>query len=175
MIRTVTWLSVIFPILFVGLRVYTRLFVRKVFGLDDWVIVLSLVRQLLPSTSHILTSIIATDPPHNLWRHHRSRCSERSRSTYRMGSYLRPSRCCPGRTSGPSLTALRRHVLRPGQDIILHQSHASSRTTIHPSVPLVHRRHYAYPSYPNLHHCLCTLRRSSNNMEPGYREQVLAS
>ncbi|RBQ70617.1 hypothetical protein FVER14953_03741 [Fusarium verticillioides] len=43
MIRTVTWLSVIFPILFVGLRVYTRLFVRKVFGLDDWVIVISLV------------------------------------------------------------------------------------------------------------------------------------
>ncbi|KAF4442237.1 hypothetical protein F53441_11799 [Fusarium austroafricanum] len=43
MIRTVTWLSVIFPILFVALRVYTRLFVRKVFGLDDWVIVFSLV------------------------------------------------------------------------------------------------------------------------------------
>ncbi|KAJ4044976.1 hypothetical protein NW760_010445 [Fusarium oxysporum] len=43
MIRTVTWLSVIFPILFVALRVYTRLFVRKVFGLDDWVIVLSLI------------------------------------------------------------------------------------------------------------------------------------
>ncbi|KAF5563379.1 integral membrane protein PTH11 [Fusarium phyllophilum] len=43
MIRTVTWLSVIFPILFVGLRVYTRLFVRKVFGLDDWVIVISLI------------------------------------------------------------------------------------------------------------------------------------
>ncbi|KAF5973200.1 integral membrane protein PTH11 [Fusarium bulbicola] len=43
MIRTVTWLSVIFPIIFVGLRVYTRLFVRKVFGLDDWVIVLSLI------------------------------------------------------------------------------------------------------------------------------------
>ncbi|EGU74157.1 hypothetical protein FOXB_15319, partial [Fusarium oxysporum f. sp. conglutinans Fo5176] len=43
MIRTVTWLSVIIPILFVALRVYTRLFVRKVFGLDDWVIVLSLI------------------------------------------------------------------------------------------------------------------------------------
>jgi len=57
MIRTVTWLSVIFPILFVALRVYTRLFVRKVFGLDDWVIVLSLVRSQPSSTSHRLTSI----------------------------------------------------------------------------------------------------------------------
>lgn len=57
MIRTVTWLSVIFPILFVGLRVYTRLFVRKVFGLDDWVILLSLVRSQPSSTPHVLTSI----------------------------------------------------------------------------------------------------------------------
>ncbi|KAF4967944.1 hypothetical protein FSARC_4597 [Fusarium sarcochroum] len=43
MIQTVTWLSVAFPIVFVSLRVYTRLFVRKVFGLDDWVIVFSLI------------------------------------------------------------------------------------------------------------------------------------
>ena len=57
MIRTVTWLSVIFPILFVGLRVYTRLFVRKVFGLDDWVIVISLVRSQSSWTSHVLTTM----------------------------------------------------------------------------------------------------------------------
>ncbi|KAI1059116.1 hypothetical protein LB507_003905 [Fusarium sp. FIESC RH6] len=43
MIRTVTWLSVLLPTLLVSLRVYTRVFVRKVFGLDDWVIVFSLL------------------------------------------------------------------------------------------------------------------------------------
>ncbi|KAM0321744.1 hypothetical protein ACHAPQ_009284 [Fusarium lateritium] len=42
-IRTVTWLGVIIPFIFVVLRVYTRLFVRKVFGLDDWVIVFAMV------------------------------------------------------------------------------------------------------------------------------------
>lgn len=42
-IRSVTWLSVIVPIILVSLRVYTRLFLRKVFGLDDWVIVFALV------------------------------------------------------------------------------------------------------------------------------------
>jgi hypothetical protein len=49
-IRTITWLSVLIPTLVVSLRVYTRVFVRKVFGLDDWVIVFSLVsHHLLPS------------------------------------------------------------------------------------------------------------------------------
>ncbi|KAM0563044.1 hypothetical protein ACHAPJ_001888 [Fusarium lateritium] len=47
MIQTVTWLSVAFPIVFVSLRVYTRLFVRKVFGLDDWVIVFSLILLII--------------------------------------------------------------------------------------------------------------------------------
>lgn len=47
MIRAVTWLSVILPFILVSLRVYTRVFVRKVFGLDDWVIVFSLVSWLL--------------------------------------------------------------------------------------------------------------------------------
>ncbi|RSL43029.1 hypothetical protein CEP54_015249 [Fusarium duplospermum] len=42
-IRSVTWLSVIVPIILVGLRAYTRLFLRKVFGLDDWVIVFALI------------------------------------------------------------------------------------------------------------------------------------
>lgn len=42
-IRTVTWLSVFIPVILVSLRIYTRLFVRKVFGVDDWVIALSLV------------------------------------------------------------------------------------------------------------------------------------
>jgi hypothetical protein len=42
-IRTVTWISVFVPVLLVSLRIYTRLFVRKVFGLDDWVITLSLL------------------------------------------------------------------------------------------------------------------------------------
>jgi hypothetical protein len=48
-IRTITWLSVFLPFLLVSLRVYTRVFVRKVFGLDDWVIVFSLVSRLSPS------------------------------------------------------------------------------------------------------------------------------
>lgn len=47
MIRTVTWLSVIVPTLIVSLRVYTRVFIRKVFGLDDWIIVSSLVGRFL--------------------------------------------------------------------------------------------------------------------------------
>ncbi|RGP79539.1 integral membrane pth11 [Fusarium longipes] len=47
-IRTVTWLSVFLPFVLVSLRIYTRLFIRKVFGLDDWVIVLSLVSSLPP-------------------------------------------------------------------------------------------------------------------------------
>ena len=47
-IRAVTWLSVLLPLLVVSLRVYTRVFVRKVFGLDDWVIVFSLVSHLPP-------------------------------------------------------------------------------------------------------------------------------
>lgn len=42
-IRTVTWLGVIIPFIFVVLRVYTRVFVRKVFGMDDWVIVFAMV------------------------------------------------------------------------------------------------------------------------------------
>ncbi|KAF5020469.1 hypothetical protein F66182_7508 [Fusarium sp. NRRL 66182] len=46
-IRSVTWLSVILPFIFVSLRVYTRLFVRKVFGLDDWVIVFALILLII--------------------------------------------------------------------------------------------------------------------------------
>ncbi|WZH41915.1 Integral membrane protein PTH11 [Fusarium acuminatum] len=42
-IRTVTWLGVVIPFIFVVLRVYTRVFVRKVFGLDDWVIVFAMI------------------------------------------------------------------------------------------------------------------------------------
>ncbi|KAF4457850.1 integral membrane PTH11 [Fusarium albosuccineum] len=42
-IRCTTWASVAIPIVVVALRTYTRLVLRKVFGLDDWVIVFSLV------------------------------------------------------------------------------------------------------------------------------------
>jgi hypothetical protein len=56
-IRTVTWLSVFIPFLLVSLRIYTRLFVRKVFGLDDWVITLALVTPPPPlHRLHKLTS-----------------------------------------------------------------------------------------------------------------------
>lgn len=45
-IRSVTWLSAIVPLILVSLRAYTRLFLRKVFGLDDWVIVFALVKTV---------------------------------------------------------------------------------------------------------------------------------
>ncbi|KAF5003122.1 hypothetical protein FDECE_10313 [Fusarium decemcellulare] len=42
-IRCTTWASVAVPIVVVALRTYTRLVLRKVFGLDDWIIVFALI------------------------------------------------------------------------------------------------------------------------------------
>ena len=43
-IRGVTWMSVIVPLVIVTLRVFTRLQLRKVFGIDDGFIVFAVVR-----------------------------------------------------------------------------------------------------------------------------------
>ncbi|KAM5349258.1 hypothetical protein ACJ41O_005765 [Fusarium nematophilum] len=62
-IRSVTWVSVAVPIVIVALRCYTRLFLRKVFGYDDWFIVFSLV--LLISYGGIIEAAVQ----HGLGRH----------------------------------------------------------------------------------------------------------
>ena len=43
-IRGVLWTSVVVPLVFVLLRCYARYMVRKVFALDDWFILLAMVR-----------------------------------------------------------------------------------------------------------------------------------
>lgn len=43
-IRGIMYTFTILAVIVVGLRCYTRLFLRRVFGLDDWVMVLTVVR-----------------------------------------------------------------------------------------------------------------------------------
>lgn len=49
-IRSIVWVSAGVPIVLVSLRVYTRVCLRFIFGIDDWFIVFSLVRYYILST-----------------------------------------------------------------------------------------------------------------------------
>jgi hypothetical protein len=48
-IRGVVWVSVICSIIIVIMRVHTRIFLRRVFGIDDWFIVFAMVSKDLVS------------------------------------------------------------------------------------------------------------------------------
>lgn len=55
-VRGVVWTSAVLPLIFVSLRCYVRIGLRKTFGLDDAFAIMATVRLILPSPDqHQLT------------------------------------------------------------------------------------------------------------------------